>query len=243
MRVVRGATRLPVDVHLMIVEPERHLDAFAKAGADTLSVHVEACDAPPAHALAHPIARQARRRRLEPAHVGRDTALGARRHRPRARDDRQSRLSAQAFLPSVLPKIRRVRELIDRVRPPHRPRGRRRRFRRRRPGRSSKPALACSSRATRSSASRTEPRRFAPCARRRASGAGSLAPNAPFAGLFRSARRGLRRNANARTGPDGGGPESARRGRGRSRAAGDERRRSARGSSTRRSHTSPRCEG
>src|SRR6185503_6845601 len=42
VRVVRAATRLPVDVHLMIVEPDRHLDAFAKAGADTLMVHVEA---------------------------------------------------------------------------------------------------------------------------------------------------------------------------------------------------------
>ncbi len=43
VRAVRGATRLPVDVHLMIVEPERHLDAFARAGATHLAVHVEAC--------------------------------------------------------------------------------------------------------------------------------------------------------------------------------------------------------
>lgn len=42
-RVVRDATRLPVDVHLMIVEPERHLASFAKAGASRLAVHVEAC--------------------------------------------------------------------------------------------------------------------------------------------------------------------------------------------------------
>jgi ribulose-phosphate 3-epimerase len=33
----------PLDVHLMIVEPERYLSAFAKAGASTLSVHLEAC--------------------------------------------------------------------------------------------------------------------------------------------------------------------------------------------------------
>jgi ribulose-phosphate 3-epimerase len=38
---VRRSTRLPVDVHLMIVEPERYLEDFAGAGADTLSVHVE----------------------------------------------------------------------------------------------------------------------------------------------------------------------------------------------------------
>src|SRR5215471_6599042 len=39
---VRKATKLPVDVHLMIVEPERYLADFAEAGADELSVHVEA---------------------------------------------------------------------------------------------------------------------------------------------------------------------------------------------------------
>jgi len=42
-RAVRGATRLPIDVHLMIVEPDRHLDAFARAGATSIAVHVEAC--------------------------------------------------------------------------------------------------------------------------------------------------------------------------------------------------------
>lgn len=36
-------TRLPLDVHLMIEQPERHLEAFAKAGASTLTVHVETC--------------------------------------------------------------------------------------------------------------------------------------------------------------------------------------------------------
>jgi ribulose-phosphate 3-epimerase len=40
---VRRATRLPLDVHLMIVEPERSLEAFADAGADLITVHVEAC--------------------------------------------------------------------------------------------------------------------------------------------------------------------------------------------------------
>ncbi|GAB4457076.1 MAG: ribulose-phosphate 3-epimerase [Anaerolineales bacterium] len=36
-------TRLPLDVHLMIEQPERHLEAFAKAGAAGLTVHVETC--------------------------------------------------------------------------------------------------------------------------------------------------------------------------------------------------------
>src|SRR5450432_907737 len=39
---VRAATRLPLDVHLMIVEPERYIEAFAHAGADLITVHLEA---------------------------------------------------------------------------------------------------------------------------------------------------------------------------------------------------------
>ena len=40
---VRKAAALPLDVHLMIVEPERYVEAFAKAGATGLTVHAEAC--------------------------------------------------------------------------------------------------------------------------------------------------------------------------------------------------------
>jgi len=36
-------TNLPLDVHLMIEKPERYLEAFAKAGANHLTVHVETC--------------------------------------------------------------------------------------------------------------------------------------------------------------------------------------------------------
>lgn len=39
---LRRITRLPLDVHLMISEPEKHVPAFAEAGADYLTVHVEA---------------------------------------------------------------------------------------------------------------------------------------------------------------------------------------------------------
>jgi ribulose-phosphate 3-epimerase len=42
IETVRGLTRLPLDVHLMVVEPEKYFDAFAKAGADVLTIHVEA---------------------------------------------------------------------------------------------------------------------------------------------------------------------------------------------------------
>ena len=39
----RRATQLPLDVHLMIEEPERYIEPFAKAGASGLTVHVETC--------------------------------------------------------------------------------------------------------------------------------------------------------------------------------------------------------
>jgi ribulose-phosphate 3-epimerase len=40
---LRRHTHLPLDVHLMIEEPERYLESFARAGADLICVHVEAC--------------------------------------------------------------------------------------------------------------------------------------------------------------------------------------------------------
>lgn len=39
----RPATKLPFDVHLMICEPQRYIADFAAAGADILTVHIEAC--------------------------------------------------------------------------------------------------------------------------------------------------------------------------------------------------------
>jgi ribulose-phosphate 3-epimerase len=41
VEAVRKVTKLPIDAHLMIVEPERYVEAFAKAGADWVSVHAE----------------------------------------------------------------------------------------------------------------------------------------------------------------------------------------------------------
>lgn len=43
VKAVRKLTRLPIDVHLMIVEPEKHLQAFADAGTNHLTVHYETC--------------------------------------------------------------------------------------------------------------------------------------------------------------------------------------------------------
>ena len=41
VRLVRSETTLPLDVHLMIERPERQVEAFAKAGADVITIHPE----------------------------------------------------------------------------------------------------------------------------------------------------------------------------------------------------------
>jgi ribulose-phosphate 3-epimerase len=43
VEAARRSTSLPLDVHLMIVEPEKHIGAFVQAGADRITVHVETC--------------------------------------------------------------------------------------------------------------------------------------------------------------------------------------------------------
>jgi ribulose-phosphate 3-epimerase len=43
VRAVRSLTKLPLDAHLMIAEPDRYLEAFARSGADRITVHVETC--------------------------------------------------------------------------------------------------------------------------------------------------------------------------------------------------------
>ena len=43
IRWIRKTTKLPLDIHLMIEEPSRSLKAFREAGADWITVHVEAC--------------------------------------------------------------------------------------------------------------------------------------------------------------------------------------------------------
>lgn len=46
IRAARQCTDLPLDVHLMIVNPEQHIEAFRDAGADVLTIHAEATDRP-----------------------------------------------------------------------------------------------------------------------------------------------------------------------------------------------------
>jgi ribulose-phosphate 3-epimerase len=111
---LRKVTKLPLDVHLMIVEPEKYVEAFAEAGADVISVHVEAST----HL-------QRTLRRIRELKVRAGAVLNP--HTPEDHlkyvlEDLDLILlmtvnpgfGGQAFLPQVLPKIRAVREMIDR---------------------------------------------------------------------------------------------------------------------------------
>lgn len=43
MKSIKKASTKPLDVHLMIIDPDRYIDEFAAAGANVLTVHIEAC--------------------------------------------------------------------------------------------------------------------------------------------------------------------------------------------------------
>jgi len=43
VKAIKPHTKLPLDVHLMIEQPDRHIEDFVKAGADIITVHAEAC--------------------------------------------------------------------------------------------------------------------------------------------------------------------------------------------------------
>lgn len=46
VKAIRPHTSLPLDCHLMVLHPETHIEDFAKAGADIITVHQEACELP-----------------------------------------------------------------------------------------------------------------------------------------------------------------------------------------------------
>jgi len=112
-QALRRATALPLDVHLMISNPERYVEAFAKAGADWLGIHVEAT----VHLdrLIQQIKEAGARATvsLNPA-----TPLDCLEYVLKDVDmvvlmTVNPGFSGQKFIPGVLPKIRRLRRMID----------------------------------------------------------------------------------------------------------------------------------
>jgi ribulose-phosphate 3-epimerase len=113
VEAVRRATKLPLDVHLMIVEPEKYLDAFAKAGANILTVHTETC--PHLHRTLQHIRQLGVRPAvtLNPA-----TSLSAIEEALPFVDvvlvmSVNPGFGGQSFIPEVLEKIRKLRHWID----------------------------------------------------------------------------------------------------------------------------------
>jgi ribulose-phosphate 3-epimerase len=114
VKAIRAATKLTVDVHLMIVEPDRYLDDFAAAGADRLSVHVEAC--PHLHRTLQHIRHLGKRAGVVLNPATHESTLEY------ALDSADLVLvmsvnpgfGGQSFIPEVLPKVRAIRQMIDR---------------------------------------------------------------------------------------------------------------------------------
>jgi ribulose-phosphate 3-epimerase len=113
VEAVRKATKKPLDVHLMIVEPERYVEDFAKAGSDIITVHAEACT------HLHRTLQQIRG-------LGKRAGVSLNPHTPEdvlryVLPDIDLVLvmsvnpgfGGQAFIPSSLEKLRRLRALID----------------------------------------------------------------------------------------------------------------------------------
>ena len=113
IETVRKLTSLPLDVHLMTVEPEKYFDSFAKAGANGLTVHVET--APHLH-------RQLMRIKelgcLAGATLNPSTSLESVREVAGDLDvllimSVNPGFGGQEFIPQSLDKIRRARQLLD----------------------------------------------------------------------------------------------------------------------------------
>jgi ribulose-phosphate 3-epimerase len=105
-----------LDCHLMIEEPQRHFEAFAEAGGDSVTVHYEACPDPAA------VARAARGQGLEvglafkPETSPEDAAAAAEGFDLVLCMSIEPGYSGQPFMPEAIPRIRRLRELLgDRV--------------------------------------------------------------------------------------------------------------------------------
>ena len=110
---IRKITKLPLDVHLMIDNPDSFVDEFAEAGADSISVHAEAVSD------VKKIIRKVKRNKVKAAvAINPATPLSAIDSVLEELDmvllmTVNPGFGGQRFIESVLPKIRELRELID----------------------------------------------------------------------------------------------------------------------------------
>jgi ribulose-phosphate 3-epimerase len=113
VEAVRRVTSLPLDIHLMVVEPERHIEAFMEAGGDIINVHVEAAT------HLHRIVQQVKGTgRLAGVCLNPATPLSAVEAILPDVDQVvvmsvNPGCAGQPFIPSALDKMRRLRRLLD----------------------------------------------------------------------------------------------------------------------------------
>ncbi len=110
---LRKVTTKPLDVHLMIVEPDRYVEAFAAAGADVITVHAEACTH--LHRALQQIRALGKKAGVS---LNPHTSEDCLRYVMREVDlvlvmSVNPGFGGQSFIDAVLPKIDRVRAMID----------------------------------------------------------------------------------------------------------------------------------
>ncbi len=117
VEAVRRVTSLPLDVHLMIVQPERYLEDFAQAGADHITVHFEATYHP--HRAVQKVKELGKKAGLavnpatpleafEPLLPELDLALLM---------SVNPGFGGQRYIPTATPRLRRLKEMRDRLNP------------------------------------------------------------------------------------------------------------------------------
>lgn len=115
VEAIRPVTKKPLDVHLMIVEPEKYVEGFAKAGADIISVHAEHNASPHLHRTLGQIRE-----------LGKQAGVVLNPSTPLALIEYVLELcdlvlimsvnpgfGGQSFIPEVLPKIRQLRQMCN----------------------------------------------------------------------------------------------------------------------------------
>ena len=113
VKAISRATRLPIDAHLMIVEPGRYAEQFVKAGAQMVSIHIEAD--PHAHRTLTTIRDAGARAGIA---INPATPLSALDEAVKFADyvllmSVNPGFGGQEFIPASLDKIRRLRKMID----------------------------------------------------------------------------------------------------------------------------------
>ena len=115
VKALRPVTKKPLDVHLMIVEPEKYVEDFAKAGADIISVHAEHNASPHLHRTLGQIKELGKQAGVV---LNPSTPLELIEYVLDLCDlvlimSVNPGFGGQSFIPSVISKIRKLREMCD----------------------------------------------------------------------------------------------------------------------------------